>query len=152
MFEHYVLVVKTDETNASKSKNQRRESFFQHDYRAKDISVSTVFDARNHHSPSPLLSPTPPTHLITTSLTLCSSVGDWTSSLQSASSLVCVVAASPWSRSAPWRDDVHVEGPRWYDIDNEDADQSKCRDFSTPEEAREEFVRALLELTWKHND
>ena len=60
------------------------------------------------------------------------------------------MSASPWSRSASWRDDVHDEGPRWYDSDDEDTDQSKCREFFTPEEAGEEFVRALLELKWKH--
>ena len=60
------------------------------------------------------------------------------------------MSASLLSRSAPSRDDVHVEGLRWHDSDDEDADQSKCRDFSTLEEAREEFVRALLELTWNH--
>ena len=60
------------------------------------------------------------------------------------------MSASPWSRSASWRDDVHDERPRWCDSDDEDTDQSKCREFFTPQEAGEEFVRALFELKWKH--
>lgn len=59
------------------------------------------------------------------------------------------MSASPWSRSTSWREDVHDEGPRWYERDDEDTDQSKCRDFFTLEEAGEEFVRALLERKWK---
>ena len=53
------------------------------------------------------------------------------------------MSAPPWSRSASWRDHVNDEGPRWCD--------SKCREFFAPEEAGEEFVRALLELKWKHH-
>ena len=37
-------------------------------------------------------------------------------------------------------------GPRCYDSDDEDTDQSTCREFFTPEEAGEKFVRALMEL------
>ena len=39
-----------------------------------------------------------------------------------------VMSASPWSRSATWRDDVHDEGPRLYDSDDEDTDQSAVQD------------------------
>ena len=109
---------------------------FHHDHRANDISVSAVLSCT--HAIITLT-----TQLITTSLIIRSCMGDWIFSLQCAFPLDCVMSASPWSRSASWRDNVHDEGPSWYDSDDEDTDQSKCRELFTPEEAGEEFVRAL---------